>query len=89
MKNPAYGRARVLLKEGEIKDFQGIAIIVQKKALARDLRMHFDTLQARIIDPGKWTIHQLAELSDLMEIDHGVLVDLADRLRVQKKRGKK
>jgi hypothetical protein len=89
MKNSAYARARILLAANEIKDFQEIASVIQKKTLVKDLSMHFDTLQARILDPGKWTIHQLATLSDLLEIDHSILMSMADRLRKQKKKGRK
>jgi len=89
MKSSAYARVRILIAANDIKDFQEIATIIQKKTLVKDLHMHFDTLQARILDPGKWSIHQLAALSDLLEIDHSVLTGMAYRLRKQKKKGKK
>ncbi|HLI91964.1 MAG TPA: hypothetical protein VKU83_00050 [Puia sp.] len=49
--------------------------------------MHIRTLGSRIKDPGKWHVHELAALSDLLEIDHAVLLQMADKLR--KKKGKK
>lgn len=89
MKSSGYERVRILLAADNIKDFEEIAAIIQKKTLVKDLHMHFDTLQARILDPGKWTIHELAVLSDLLEIDHSILMSMADRLRKQKKKGRK
>jgi hypothetical protein len=87
MKSEAYAKVKVLILAGHIKDFQQIAIEVQKKTLAKDMGKGFESLMARVYDPGKWTIHELAQLSDLLEIDHGILLLMADRIR--KKKGKK
>ena len=89
MRNEAYSRARVLLQAGHIKDFNQLAIEIQKKTLAKDLHKGFESLMTRVYDPGKWTVHELATLSDLLEIDHSILLGMADSLRKQKKKGKK
>jgi len=86
MKSPAYRKVGILLREGHIRDFDEIASDIQKKTLAKDMSMHARTLGARIKDPGKWNIHELAQLSDLLEIDHRILPEMADRLRKKKDR---
>jgi len=87
MKSPAYRKVGILLRDGHIRDFEEIASDIQKKTLAKDMGMHIRTLGSRIKDPGKWHVHELAALSDLLEIDHAVLLQMADKLR--KKKGKK
>jgi len=89
MKNPSYKKVGILLREGHVHDFEEIASDIQKKTLAKDMGMHVRTLGSRIKDPGKWTIDELADLSDLLEIDHGILPKMADHLRVVKKKGKR
>lgn len=89
MKNPAYAKVRALLEKEFIKDFRQLAIEAQKKNLSKDLQMHFRTLTARTNDPGKWTVHELAQLADLLDVDVMILLKMAYDLRVQKKKGKK
>jgi len=90
MKSPSYKKVGILLQQGHIHDFEEIASDIQKKTVARDMRMHVRTLGSRIKDPGKWTIGELAALSNLLEIDHKILLELADRLNTPgKKKGKK
>lgn len=87
MKNEAYARARILLQAGQIKDFNQLATEIQKKTLGKDIRKGFEALMARVYDPGKFTVHELVMMADLLEIDHVVLFQMADRLR--KKKGKR
>lgn len=87
MKSPAYRKVGILLRDGHIRDFEEIASDIQKKTLAHDMGMHIRTLGARIKDPGIWDVHELAALSDLLEIDHNILLQMADKLR--NKKGKK
>jgi len=89
MKSPAYKKVGILLQGGHIHDFEEIATDIQKKTLAKDMGMHVRTLGSRIKDPGKWSIHELAKLSDLLERDHMILLQMADRLRLRKNKGKK
>jgi len=87
MESSRYQRARILLQQGAIHDFRQLADDIGKTALAADMGMNPKTLRRRWNDPGEWTIVELARLSDLLEIDHAVLLQMADRLR--KKKGKK
>lgn len=89
MKGPGYERARILLREGVIHDFNELANDVGRTVLAADMKMHIRTLRRRCDDPGEWTIRELAALSDLLQIDNKILMEMADRLRVVKKKGKK
>ena len=97
MKSSAYRKVSILIKAGEIKDFQQIAIDVQKKVLATDMGMHFRTLTARVKDPGKWLVRELVFLANLLEIEPEILFKMAERLAKEvdeleakkKKRGKK
>lgn len=87
MKSPKYAKVKALIQQDYIKDFKQIATEVGKMAFAADIGMHFETLMVRVYDPGKFTVEQLANMSDLLEIDHKFLLEMADRLR--KKKGKK
>jgi len=99
MKSAAYRKVSLLISNGVVEDFEQIAVDIQKKVLAADLHMHFRTLMARVKDPGKWQVGELRALSDLLELDHSVLLLMADRLSIEvekkkesaksKKRGKK
>jgi hypothetical protein len=88
MKGPGYERARILLREGVLHDFNELANDIGRTVLAADMKMHIRTLRRRCNDSGEWAIHELARLSDLLEIDHTILLEMADKLRVVRKKGK-
>ena len=87
MKSEAYAKVRALILSGYIKDFNQLATEIQKKTLAKDLGKGFESLMARVYDPGKWTVHEMAKLADLLEVDYNIISQLAYGLR--KKKGKK
>lgn len=87
MKATRYERARILLQQGAIQDFRQLAEDIGKTALSTDMKMNPKTLRRRWNNPGEWSIDELALLSDLLQVDHNVLLQMADKLR--KKKGKK
>ena len=82
-----YEKVRALLLQGLIPDFQQLADDLGRTNLAADMQMNPKTLRRRINDPAEWTVGELARLSDLLKIEHAILLQMADRLR--KKKGKK
>jgi hypothetical protein len=72
-----YKIAKSLILDGTIKTFGDIFEYVPKTNVAKDFKMHYDTLQKRIIHPGKLTLEELTKLSELIEIDPMVIIKLA------------
>jgi hypothetical protein len=89
MKVLGYAKVKILLKDGAYEDFAQLADDIGRANLAKDLHMNIQTLRRRTNDPGLWNIHELAALADLLGMPHSYFADMADRLRVVKKKGKK
>jgi len=87
--NYGYEKVRILLKEGAIPDFRQLASDIGRTNLANDMGMNARTLRRRVNDPGLWSIEELAKLSDLLGIEHMMLLEMADKLRTQKKNSKR
>jgi len=81
-----YEKVRALLLQGLIPDFQQLADDIGRTNLAADMQMNPKTLRRRVNDPGEWTVGELAGLSDLLKIEHKILLEMADKLRAQKKK---
>lgn len=87
MKVLGYAKVKILLRDGAYTDFTQLADDIGRTVLSADLGMSINTLRKRTNDSGLWSIRELAALSDLLEIEHKILLEMADRLR--KKKSKK
>lgn len=87
MKNPKFQKVGRSVDAGITTSFEEIASEIGKYKLCAAVHMTFDTLIIRIADPGTYRVSELARLSDLLEIDHKILLEMADRLA--KKKGEK
>lgn len=83
-----YEKVRILILQGAIPDFRQLADDMGRTNLAADMGMNLRTLRRRVEDPGEWTVAELAKLSDLLKIDHDILLKMADGL-IKKKKEKK
>lgn len=72
-----YKVGKSLIQDGTIITFSDIFEYVPKSTIAKDLQMHFNTLQSRIDQPGSFSIQELSKLSDLFEIDPLKIITLA------------
>lgn len=97
MKVLGYAKVKVLFRDGTYQDFGQIADDIGRAILSKDLGMNIQTLRRRTNDPGMWTIKELSKFSDLMELDHKIFLEMADKLSMQnelreatkKKKGRK
>lgn len=89
MKVLGYAKVKILLRDGAYQDFMQMADDIGRTNLAKDLGMNIQTLRRRTNDPGLWSVHELAKLADLLEMEHIILLTMADRLRVVKKKTRK
>lgn len=96
MKVLGYAKVKILLRDGAYQDFAQLADDIGRTNLAKDLGMNIQTLRRRTNDPGLWTVAELIKFSDLLEMDHATILQMADRLaieankvRAKKKKGKK
>ena len=96
MKVLGYNKVKILLRDGAYMEFNQLADDIGRTILAKDLGMSINTLRKRTNNPGLWTIAELAKFSNLLEIDHRILQEMADKInselikvQVQKKKGKK
>lgn len=87
MGNPKFQKVGKSVQAGITTSFVEIAEEIGKYKLCSATGMAFETLSLRLADPGTYRVMELARLSDLLEIDHKILLEMADRLR--KKKSKK
>jgi len=89
MKVLGYAKVKILFEKGAYHDFMQLADDIGRTNLAADMGMNIQTLRRRTNDPGLWSVHELAKLGILLDIDRRSLFEMADKLRVVKKKGKK
>jgi len=59
---------------------------IPKSFVAKDLKIHYHTLLSKIENPSRFTLDQLIDLADLIEIDPMVLIRMAIHPRLTVKR---
>lgn len=72
-----YRIAKSLILDGTIKTFSDIFKYAAKSTIAKDLNMHFNTIQSRIDHPGSLSIEELDKLAEMIGIDVMDVIKLA------------
>jgi hypothetical protein len=84
-----YKIGKSLILDGTIKSLTDLWEYVPKTNIARDLHMHFNTLQSRIDEPGTFEINLLTDIADLMDVDPMVIIKMAYTQHSQERKAKK
>lgn len=71
-----YKIGKSLILDGTIKRITDLFEFVPKSNVAKDLNMHFNTLQSRIDAPGTFAIEELTEIAELMDVDPMTLITM-------------
>ena len=72
-----YKVGKSLILDGTITSLHDLFEYVPKSNVAKDLRMHFNTLQSRINEPGSFAIQELAAIAELMDVDPMIIIKMA------------
>ena len=72
-----YKIGKSLILDGTIKTIDDLFEYVPKTNVAKDLKMHFNTLQSRIDQPGTFNIELLTDIAELMGVDPMKVISMA------------
>lgn len=73
----SYTIARTLLESGDIDTFKAIFQIIPKIPVLELLEMNEWELEDRIEDPGLFQLGHFHKISELLEVDHEILFEIA------------
>lgn len=78
MQGPRHYRiAKSLIADGSIKTIADLFSYIPKSFVAKDLKIHYHTLLSKIENPTHFTLAQLIDLANFIEIDIMVLIGMA------------
>jgi hypothetical protein len=76
-----YATARILLESGDIDTFKTLFQIIPKEPILELLEMNERELKDRIEDPGLFQIGHYVRISELLNVDMEILVEVARNSR--------
>jgi hypothetical protein len=89
METAVYEKVGKMVSAEILTNFEEISAQIGKHNLCAAMGMAFETLAARIAKPGSWRVDELGKLAALLGIENILLLQMAERLRAPKKKGKK
>jgi hypothetical protein len=84
-----YKIGKSLILDGTIKTFADIFEYVPKSRVAKDLKMHYNTLLSRLATPGSFSLNELTAIAELLDIDPMSIISMAFNDYNQGRKGKK
>ncbi|WEK34159.1 MAG: hypothetical protein P0Y53_16850 [Candidatus Pseudobacter hemicellulosilyticus] len=85
VKDKRYQTVKMYIDAGAIKSFQDIFDILPKSILSRDLRLNYSRLVKRVHNPNLFTLREIRQMAELIEVDGLVVYRLIDSFFKRKK----
>jgi hypothetical protein len=74
MEEPKYYRIlKAALRDGSLEYVRDIPKIVPVTVLAQDMRLNYNTISKRLLDPCQFTMTDIRRLADLVKMDEKLL----------------
>lgn len=76
-KDPRYKSVKSLIEAGGVKYLKDIFLYIPKKVVYVDMGINYVRFQRLINAPAKFTLEELHQMSELLEVDNKLIIELA------------
>ena len=75
-KDKRYNTVKKLIEMGAMKSVSEIVDVIPKTVIGLDMKMHHDTLNRHLKNPGNFTLNQIFQLASLIGVDKMAMLNL-------------